>query len=221
MSPRIIFERELEQLQSKVAEMGEYAEFSYGRLLQSVKRGDKNTLAELLENDQRMIEMLRSIEAGCLALMTKQQPVARDMRLVSAALKAVTDMERIGDHVSDVAELCLRREEAFSQEGCDAILLSMMEEAGTMLRESMEAFVENDVRTARRVIDSDDAVDDHFNRVKEYIVEAIRQQSMSADMVVDDLMIAKYLEKIGDHAVNIGRWAIFQVTGDIDGISLY
>lgn len=221
MSPRVLFEQELKELKKKVSDMGECAEISYDKLFLAVKGNDHDTMTVLLDNDRHMMDMLRSIEARCLALMTKQQPVARDMRLVSSALKVVTDIERIGDHVSDMAELFLRREEPFTEDGGDGLLLSMMEEAGTMLRESIEAFVDSDSQTAQMVIDSDDVVDTYFNRVKEEMMEAIRQQSMDADRVVDNLMIAKYLEKIGDHAVNIGQWAIFQVTGDIDGVQLY
>lgn len=110
MSPRILFEQELETLKDKVTEMGERAEISYNKLLLALKAGDRETLTQLLDNDRQMVDMQRSIEAKCLTLLTKQQPVARDLRLVSAALKVVTDIERIGDHVTDLAELFLRVE---------------------------------------------------------------------------------------------------------------
>ena len=100
-------------------------------------------------------------------------------------------------------------------------LLIMMEEAKNMLHEAVEAFVEGDEKAARQVIESDDVVDDLFNQVKEELMGSIRTQNLDADKVVDYLMIAKYLEKIGDHAVNIGEWAIFQVTGDMQGVQLY
>lgn len=221
MSPRLMFERELEQLKDKVAEMGECAQCGYDRLLLAVKGNDWETMRLLLDNDRQMMDMLRSIEARCLALMTKQQPVAKDLRLVSAALKVVTDIERIGDHVSDMAELFLRREGGLDEDGCDRQLISMMGEAGSMLREAMEAFAEGDVRTAELVIDSDDAVDDLFNLIKEGMMEAIRAHSLDADRVVDNLMIAKYLEKVGDHAVNIAKWAVFQMTGELEGREIY
>lgn len=221
MSPRLMFEQELEQLKDKVAEMGDCAQCSYDRLLFAVKENDRETIGQLLDNDRQMMDMLRSIEAGCLALLTKQQPVARDLRLVSAALKVVTDIERIGDHVSDMAELFLRRRDGFGGEECDKQLISMMGEAGSMLRESMEAFVEGDVQTAKMVVDSDDAVDDLFNLVKESMMEAIHAHSLDADRVVDNLMIAKYLEKVGDHAVNIAKWAVFQMTGELEGREIY
>lgn len=223
MSPRLIFEQELEQLKEKVAEMGERAQISYDRLFLAVKGNDRETLEQLLDNDRQMMDMLRSIEARCLALLTKQQPVARDLRLVSASLKVVTDIERVGDHVSDMAELFLRREDAAApaEEECDGLLLSMMGEAGTMLTEAARAFLEEDEEIAGMVIDSDDVVDDLFNQVKECMMQAIRAQSLDADRVVDNLMIAKYLEKVGDHAVNIAKWAGFQKTGRLEGREIY
>lgn len=221
MAPRRLFEQELEQLRERMAEMGEYAESGLNKLFLAVKGDDRGTLEQLLGSDHYIVDMQRSIEARCLALMTKQQPVARDLRLVSAALKAVTDLERIGDHVSDMAELFLRRSTLLGGAEGDEILLAMMEETLAMFREAVEAFTEGDVETARAVIDSDDGVDELFNRMKEKMMETIRSQSLDADSVVDNLMLAKYLEKIGDHAVNIGEWTVFQVTGEIGGKKIY
>lgn len=221
MSPRIIFEQELEELKSKVVEMGERAEISYDKLVFAIRGNDRDSMNQLLDNDRQMVDMQRSIEAKCLFLLTKQQPVARDMRMVSAALKVVTDIERIGDHVSDIAELYLRMDEKGMTDSYAKKLETMMEEAKGMLHASVEAFVNGDEKSAEKVIDHDDVVDDLFNQIKEDMMEAIRTQTLDADKVVDYLMIAKYLEKIGDHAVNIGEWAIFQVTGDIQGTKLY
>lgn len=221
MSPRILFEQELELLKTKVTEMGERAEISYDRLVYAVKANDRETLKQLLDNDRQMMDMQRSIEAKCLTILTKQQPVARDLRLVSSALKVVTDIERVGDHVSDIADLYLRMAD-FCEEGeYERILSEMMEEAKEMLREAVEAFVNGDEHAAEDVIAHDDIVDEQFNLVKEKMMHAIRNQDLDADKVVDYLMVAKYLEKIGDHAVNIGEWAIFRVTGDIQGVQLY
>lgn len=221
MAPRMIFEQELEQLKEKMREMGEYALMEFDRLYLAVKGNDRETLEQLKGNDRRIVDMQRGLEARCLALMTKQQPVARDLRLVSAVLKAVTDLERIGDHVSDMAELFLRRTVPVGQAEGDDLLLLMLEEARVMFREAAEAFSEGDGETARLVIDSDDTVDALFNQIKEKMMEAIRSQSLDADSVVDNLMLAKYLEKVGDHAVNIGEWTLFRVTGEIDGREIY
>lgn len=218
MSPRILFEKQLELLKEKIAQMGECARISYQKMNAALRGNDREKLKLLLDGDRQMMDMLRGIETACLALMTRQQPVAKDLRLVSASLKVVTDIERIGDHVSEMAELFLRRNEQplISEDGCDGVLISMMEEAFQMFREAVEAFVEGDVETARMVIDSDDVVDEYFNRVKQDMMEAIRTRTIDADRVVDNLMIAKYLEKVGDHAVHIATWAIFEVTGELE-----
>lgn len=221
MAARILFEQELELLKNKVKEMSERAQSSYDRLVEAVKTDDRETLKLLLDNDRQMMDMQRSIEARCLTLLTKQQPVARDLRLVSASLKVVTDVERIGDHVSDIAELYLRMSGKVYDGEYETLLETMMADAGEMLTEAVEAFVEGHEEIARAVIARDDVVDDLFNQVKEKMMDAIRGQSLDADRVVDYLMVAKYLEKIGDHAVNIGEWALFRLTGDMQGVKLY
>ena len=221
MAPRMVFEQELEQLKEKIKGMGEYAGIGLNKLLLALKADDREALKQLLDSDRQIVDMQRRIEAGCLALMTKQQPVARDLRLVSAALKAVSDLERIGDHVSDMAELFLRRNTGVGEKEGDEILLNMLEEARTMFREAVESFVEGDAETARMVIDSDDGVDSLFNQMKDKMMEAIKTQSLDADSVVDNLMIAKYLEKVGDHAVNVAEWTLFQLTGEIGGMEIY
>lgn len=221
MAQRRVFEQELRQLREKMQEMGEYAGLGFDRLVLAVRGNDREALKLLLDNDNRIVDMQRSIEAGCLALLTKQQPVAGDLRLVSAVLKAVSDLERIGDHIADMAELLLRRSVPVGQAEGDELLLAMMEETRTMFREAVEAFTEENSDTARLVIDSDDAVDALFNQFKENMMEAIRSHSLDADSVVDNLMLAKYLEKVGDHAVNIGEWTLFRVTGEIEGRTIY
>lgn len=221
MAPRRVFEQELKQLREKMQEMGEYAGMGFDRLVLAVMENDREALKLLIGNDNRIVDMQRGIEAGCLALLTKQQPVARDLRLVSAALKAVSDLERIGDHVSDMAELFLRRSVPMGQAEGDELLLAMLEEACAMFRESVDAFTAGDSETARLVIERDDAVDALFNQMKERMMEAIRSQSLDADSVVDNLMLAKYLEKVGDHAVNIGEWTLFRETGKIEGWEIY
>lgn len=261
MSPRLIFEQELERLKNEVTRMGERAEISYDSLIFAIKGGDRKTLGQLLDNDRQMTDMQRSIEARCLILLTRQQPVARDMRIVSAALKVVTDIERVGDHVSDIAELYLRMEtgkrgadnaeagitsadnaeagiigednakagtagswaENSEDAGAttDSLLTQMMEEAREMLHQAVEAFVNGEISYAEKVIARDDVVDALFNQVKNHLMKAIQAQTLDGDRVVDYLMIAKYLEKIADHAVNIGEWAIFRVTGDMQGVKLY
>lgn len=220
MSPRVLFEQELMTLRNKVAEMGARARYSYDRLQQAVQEGDRETLDQLLDNDRQMTDMLRSIEANCLELLTRQQPVARDLRTVSAALKVVTDIERVGDHVSDLAELFLCRDLRSDFLEKEPLLAEMISQAGQMLSQAVKAFVQREQETAKMVIALDDVVDNQFDQIKEMLIEAIKTQNPDADKVVDLLMIAKYLEKIGDHAVNIGEWALFQITGDMERVRL-
>ncbi len=221
MSPRVLFEQELELLKNKVTEMGEHAEISYDRMVYGIRENKEDVLKTLLDTDHKMVDMQRSIEAMCLTLLTRQQPVAKDMRTVSAALKVVSDIERIGDHVGDIVELYLRMGNLNGEGEYEHLLLDMMEEAKEMIHSSVEAFVEGDDNVAKQVIAHDDVVDDLFNRMKDKMMNAIRNQDLDADRVVDYLMIAKYLEKVGDHAVNIAQWSMFQITGDMEGVRLY
>lgn len=214
MSPRIIYEQELSQLKHSVREMSERAEISYDKLLIAAAENQREVLQQLLSVDREFLDMQRRIEAMCLTLLTKQQPLATDLRIVSAALKVVTDMERIGDHVTDMAELFLRLEPPYNpQRG--KLLQSMMEVAKEMVHDAAEAFVSGNMNIAAKVIAQDDVVDDYFNQVKEYMMNGIRNQSLGADEIVDFLMLAKYVEKIADHAVNISEWAVFQQTGNM------
>lgn len=221
MAVRAMFESELKELQQRLTQMGQQAIASYASLVNAIRSHDQETLRLLLDTDRQMQEMQRSIEARCLYLMTKEQPIARDLRLVSAALKVVTDMERIGDHVTDIAELYLRM---FNQqlEGLQIQeLRRMLDETKAMLEQAVLAFVEGDDTLADKIIAWDDVIDGLFNDNKLVLMEAIRLQQADGDYIVDCLMVAKYLEKIGDHCVNIGEWTKFRNTGDMQGYPLY
>ncbi|MBO5283689.1 MAG: phosphate signaling complex protein PhoU [Lachnospiraceae bacterium] len=220
MTPRVVFEQELEQLKVAVTDMSERAEISYDKLVLAVNGDDRGILEQLLHVDHAMTDMQRNIEARCLRLLTKQQPVARDLRVVSAALKVVTDIQRVGDIVTDMAELFLRMPQPLDLQRWQPLIGFMMQETKEMLHGAVECFVNSDQQQAQEVIDHDDVIDEAFNRMKEEMMEAIRSGDVDADKSVDMLMIAKYLEKIGDHAVNIGKWAIFQTTGDMESYRL-
>lgn len=220
MSPRLLFEEELEELKRSVSDMGEQIEKVYDRLFEVLKERDREALEAIVTNDRVINDMQRNIEAKCLTLLTKQQPVARDLRTVSAALKVVTDIERVGDHVSDMAELFLRLDMQ-KVEDFSASLPQMIEAAKRSVGEAIEAFVDMNMEAAKDVIAFDDVIDDLFNKVKEELIGDLRSGKKDPDDCVDVLMIAKYLEKIGDHAVNIGEWAIFRETGDIDDVRIF
>lgn len=219
MSPRILFEQELQDLKDSVTNMGEQIELVYSRLFEVLENKDKETMETIVNNDRLINDMQRSIEAKCLTLLTKQQPVARDLRMVSAALKVVTDIERVGDHVSDMAELILRMDMPVLSEFSES-LPKMILSAKKIVSESIEAFVDRNMEAAKDVIAYDDVIDDYFNKVKEDLIADLKTGKKNPDDCIDVLMITKYLEKIGDHAVNIGEWAIFQETGNIDDVRL-
>ncbi|HBI72985.1 MAG TPA: phosphate transport system regulatory protein PhoU, partial [Lachnospiraceae bacterium] len=159
------------------------------------------------------------IEARCLSLILKQQPVARDLRIVTTALKVVTDMERIGDHAADIAELILRekREQIYN---LVKHIPQMAKVTKSMVHDSVNAFTKVDVDEAREVMKRDDVVDELFDKVKSEVAAILRESSEHVDQCVDILMIAKYFERIGDHAVNICEWTEFHETGSVNNIRI-
>lgn len=214
MSPRTMFEHELKLLKENVSTMSFKVESAYAELFAALENKDAETIEKMMQSDREISDMERTIESGCLSLITKQQPVARDLRIVTASLKVVTDIERVGDHVSDIAELLLRLDMA-PLDSFSAHLTPMVKATKEMVHAAVEAFVGRNEKAAKEVIDGDDVVDELFNKVKEDLIEYLKKETKNADECIDILMIAKYLEKIGDHAVNISEWELFQETGDI------
>ena len=195
MSPRVLFEQDLETLKNKVSEMGEHAEISYDHMLYGIRENKEDILKTLLDTDHKMVDMQRSIEAMCLSLLTRQQPVARDMRLVSAALKVVTDIERIGDHVADMVELYLRMGNMNSEGKQEKLLLKMMEEAKDMIHNSVEAFVEGDEANAKKVVEHDDVVDESTERRGQLSVNAVFNNKVA--VLTGDYLLATALVEVG------------------------
>lgn len=216
---RVNFEQELEVLKISLEEMGRYVEYTIDKLIEAIDKQDKELAEFIIENDRSVNDMEKNIEAKCLSLITKQQPVARDLRRVSAALKVVTDIERIGDHAADIAELIIRNIH-IEIPRYSMHLLPMTEVAKNMVHNAMETFLDRDAEKAKEVVQSDDIVDDLFNKTKSDVITSIRNGEENVDICVDILMISKYLEKIGDHAVNIAEWEIFQETGSINNVRL-
>lgn len=219
MSPRTLFEQELSQLRNELKAMCFHVEAVYDKLFAAAGERDEDTIVGILEQDNATREMEKRIESECLSLITRQHPLARDLRIVSASLKVVTDIQRVGVHVTDMAELILRLQ---MQPLADysAHLPGMAEETRNLLHSAIEAFLHRNMEAAQKVIDGDDRVDDLFNRVKENLVEKLRNEAADVDDCIDVLMLAKYLEKIGDHAVNVGEWEIFQETGNMRNVRL-
>ena len=205
MTTRTIFEQELTSLRDDLKRMCFLVEGVYEKLFSAMQIGDRSTILDISEQDHQVRDMEKQIESRCLSLLTRQQPLARDLRMVSASLKVVTDIRRVGDHVVDMAELILRMDGkdfgAYSKH-----LDEMVKETKEMFHDSVSAFLKRSKDEAQRVIDTDDTIDDLFNVVKEELIEHLKQGTADPDNCIDILMIAKYLEKIGDHAVNVGEW---------------
>lgn len=219
MTPRITFEHELEELKINLEEMGQHVESIYDRLFLAIGAGDKNAIRNIMKDDRVINDMEKHIEARCLTLITKQQPVARDLRVVSAALKVVTDLERVGDQVTDIAEITLRFDDS-DVFRYSVHLATMADATKEQLHQAVEAFINRDMESATELIAGDDVIDDLFNKVKSDVINYLRTGKWPADECIDLLMIAKYLEKIGDHAVNIADWECFQETGNIHNTRL-
>ena len=219
MSPRIIFDNELKLLRENVAQMARKVEESYDELFKALAEQDENKIMELKKNDKAVSKRQREIESQCLFLITKQQPIVGDLLVVTASLKVVTDIERVGDHVSDMADLLLRlqmKDLSLFSVHVETMIMATRE----MLHEAVEMFIARDMEAAKRVIKEDDIIDECFNKVKYDLIDSLKREVKDADECIDVLMLAKYLEKIGDHAVNIGEWEIFQETGNISDMRL-
>ena len=206
------FDRQMESLNSQLTHMGELCEVAISRAAKALRNGDSNQAMNVVEADQEIDHMEKDIERLCLRLLLQQQPVAKDLRLISSALKMVTDMERIGDHATDISEITIALADKSYIKKLEHIQ-QMAKETMIMLVKSIEAFVNKDIEEADSVIERDDVVDDLFSKVKTELVQMIHENVDVGEQATDLLMVAKYLERIGDHATNISEWVIFSITG--------
>lgn len=202
---------QLDQLHQALIRMGGLCETVIGQAVQALTAGDPALAAKAAATDPEIDQLERDIEALCMKLLLKQQPVSGDLRQISAALKMITDMERIGDQARDIAEIITFLGGRTGEE-CAAID-QMGKAAIRMVRESVEAYVAGDLELARQVIDYDDVVDEGFDRVKTALISWIAQKPQDGEYALDLLMIAKYLERIGDHATNLAEWVEYAITG--------
>ncbi len=211
------YELQLKQLKNEMIHMGSLIENAIELAIDALVRGDVAKARAAIEFDDTIDQEQKDIENLCMKLLLTQQPVARDLRFVSTALKMVTDMERIGDHAADISEITIMLAGSEYVRNLD-VLKQMASETTIMVIRSIEAYVENDLDKAQAVIDNDDVVDDLFLKEKSDIITLISQNSENAGEAADLLMVAKYFERIGDHATNIAEWAIYANTGDINVI---
>ena len=204
------FDRQLEELHVELIEMGSMCEDVIRKTSKLLQSGDAKVAKEIRKEDSNIDEQERLVESLCLKLLLQQQPVAKDLRKVSAALKMITDMERIGDQASDIAEIIETTD--FSVPTNDVKLAKMAETTIAMVTESIDAYVKQDLELVREVIARDDEVDDLFLEVRQEIADDMVEAGdpMSS---LDLLMIAKYFERIGDHATNMAEWVEFSITG--------
>jgi len=209
---RTKFDEQLELLNTSLIEMGTLIEYAIERACDALSAQNMEEAQATIIFDEKVDKKEREIESLCIKLLLQQQPVARDLRLVSAALKMITDMERIGDHAADISEIVIMIGKTPFIKKLEH-LPKMAATAIRMVKESIDAFVKRDDALARAVIEMDDIVDGLFDTIKRELIELIGKDPTKGEQAIDLLMISKYFERIGDHATNIAEWAEFAVTG--------
>lgn len=204
------FDEQLNMLNQKLIQMGQMIEKNIQAAIDALIKGDVEKAKCIMEADNEVDKMQREIENICFNLLIQQQPVAKDLRTITAAMKMVTDMERIGDHATDISEMTEFLADYNTEENLKT-LSNMAGEASVMLICSIDAFTEKDADKARMVIESDDVVDELFVKVKNELIALIADNPKQGEAQLDMLMIAKYLERIGDHATNIAEWVLYSL----------
>ena len=207
------FDLQLKQLNDDIIEMGNMIERAIEMGVYALIGHDTDKAKQTINYDMDIDHMERDIEALCMKLLLQQQPVARDLRQISSALKMITDMERIGDQTSDIAEIIISSKWEKMDENLDK-LTAMATGVSKMVRNSVTAYVEKDLELARTVMNDDDEIDDYFDEIRDQIIQLIREgDGRDGRKLFDFIMVTKYLERIGDHATNIAEWVEFAITG--------
>ena len=206
------FDEQLNQLNNSLIEMGALIEHAIVKATKALVTQDAAAAQSIINGDTAIDEKEKEIESLCLKLLLHQQPVARDLRLISTALKMITDMERIGDHAEDISELCI---ELSRQEYIKKLehIPQMAQHTVQMVADSIDSFVRKDLDLAQAVIDHDDIVDELYLTVKKDLIALVHEDVKNGEQAFDLMQIAKYYERIGDHSVNIAEWVIFSLTG--------
>ena len=205
------FDEQLALLKKEMIEMGAMCEESIALAARALTEGNMSLAEKVALLSQNIDQMERDIESRCLKLLLQQQPVAKDLRAISAALKMITDMERIGDQAEDITEIL-----PYLSGRAMPVNIPMREMAAAAIRmvtDSVDAYVKQDTGMAQSVIDRDDVIDEYFASIKQNLIDLLKTDTDSGEFAIDLLMIGKYLERIGDHATNIAEWVIFSVTG--------
>ena len=207
------FDRQLEELNEMLIHMGELCETAIEEATGALEGHDIARAKAVITADSEIDQMEKEIENLCLKLLLQQQPVARDLRRISASLKMITDMERIGDQTSDIAEIILSSKGVAATEEIH-VIGTMASEVSKMVRTSVTAYVEKDLELARSVMKADDEIDQYFEEVRDEMIEFIREEKgENGKRIFDLIMVTKYLERIGDPATNIAEWVEYSITG--------
>ena len=222
MSIRKQYDTDLESLKKSLTEMGRNSADAVENVLEALCVADADAAAAIVKGDARINNMERDIEHRCMTLLLRQQPVAGDLRRISTAMKVVTDIERIGDHAADIAEI-IPHLVTVRKEGDPAVsqAIAMGKKAHQMILDALAALMAEDELAARKVIAADDAVDYDFNAIKHQLAQEIAEDPGKVDAALDLLMVIKYLERIGDHAVNVAEWVQFVCTGRYKDESMF
>ena len=214
---RSYFDKQLELLNNEMLNMSDMCEDAMSQAISALLNGDRMKAAGLKKSVDQINQQERYIENICVKLLMQQQPVARDLRTISAAMKMVTDMDRIAIQSGDIADIIAVGNIKPSAE--TESLKEMADAVRKMVTMSIEAFVNKDISSAKEVLAFDDVVDEYFDNIKKELIEKLKNNQANGELILDLLMIDKYLERIGDHAVNIGKWVIFSINGEIEIIS--
>ncbi len=209
------FDNQLIELNNEMIEMGNMIMESIKAAIEAMVNHDEEKAKQIMQNDAEIDHLQKKIEQICFNILIQQQPVARDLRTVTAAMKMVTDMERIGDHAADISEMTILMGQSSKADSFEHIQ-KMASETLIMLNHSIEAYVEKSVEKAKEVIAHDDTVDALFDATKKNVVDLIVRDPSEGEEATDYLMIAKYFERIGDHATNIAEWVIYSLGKSID-----
>ena len=222
MSIRKQYDTDLESLKKSLTDMGRNSADAVENVLEALCVADADAAAAIVKGDARINNMERDIEHRCMTLLLRQQPVAGDLRRISTAMKVVTDIERIGDHAADIAEI-IPHLVTVRKEGDPAVsqAIAMGKKAHQMILDALDALTTEDENAARRVIAADDEVDYDFNAIKHQLAQEIAEDPGKVDAALDLLMVIKYLERIGDHAVNVAEWVQFVRTGRYKDESMF
>lgn len=206
------FDEQLQTLNNTLIEMGALTELAIATAIDALKEQDIQLAQKASDYEKEIDQKEKDLEALCLKLLLQQHPVASDLRLISSVLKMITDLERIGDQAEDIAEISVYLSDQTFIKELEHIPM-MATATQKMLTDSIDAFVQKDLVLAESVILADDYVDNLFTQVKKDLIDLITVDKNNGEQAIDLIMIAKYLERIGDHAVNIAEWVVFAITG--------